>query len=1296
MTEYSLGFTSLLDKADESIAEGKSLSEIERTLNPEDASYAEVLHDYLATRARLHNLNAAGSVTFTLPRISLERFVGRGGMGVVYQGRQLDAANRPVAVKVIDPFIIESWKRRIFTVETEALASLQHQSIVTLYYSGQKDQLLYLVTEFVEGGTLQDLLQKLASGESPGLLWAENGINSGRYRQTMLREFALLCDALEYCHAKDILHRDIKPANIGITREGHMKFLDFGLSVSGNQHHSSGVSGTVGTPRYISPEILDGTPPDAAADIYSLGLTLNEALTLQKPEAPGRKPAIAPYLGQDVTTLLENCTAGKPHRYKTVSECKEDLHNIMKGKAVHKTTASRHGKLLSHLTRHPYSTGVCAALLLSIIAVFLTSYFKDLQIRRAIESVAASRQVLLSPGGPGPKPDMVAMAKCRELLASLDALDEKNTDRQLEAGPASDLLFEKALLRQAIEKGTGFPERNDMEPVSATLLLQSVLASNRQPKLKRGLRHLASYLFDQGYFKASERIIDVLVERFDSGDLQTDTLLAASKTAFCCHDPGKARFLFSLIKDKNNDVTEFQEIIDSFSPVLTISTKTQPLQLFTAVEIDGRPPLEFAAASGTVRGLTVYRIKNGSLEAVAHTDLLTIKKVFPVDLEGDGKEELVVTGKTKEKVWEWRICTLKNGTLEYLDDPAGAFKAHSACAGDFDGDGVRELFVMLNTAGQALPGTPERQLRLYRIGADGTVSFEKQIEAPDPGEPGVVRQWGDVFDLDAVKPAGSVTEQLYGACRYSPSIGLFKVVPDGAGSFETQTVYGAFSRSLCRCDEDIFFVMNWPGVRTFVDRIGFEKMAHEFQMPAVYKFNPATGVRALVATDFAYYRTVTEEHNSEPGLVLGPVNVFYDFIDALTIKPGTRLLSAHRTIGHSSFTIECNSSGAVHQSVDLFDPSTCRFLCRMKTEGRTLSGDFDGDGTDELLCGVHEEGVSDIRLYGAPENNTVHSSWKPKYRTEFNRKAMLTELAGIFKENRMYDLAALCYQALYEDYSEFINERAAAFDLKTYTLEDIKQECRMFLLSGRIREGDEIYVNKYGSLVRGTDSSPSAELGATTSHYYTGLKHYFLLSGSEKLAGADLATAIKNKFSFNHDVSPLDLEKLDLSHWTEQINWTTPADFSIPLPEDFENQNWLLRYRVHLSELAHGGHVFLGFWPEKNMHNKKGLWFALAKGDRGFFITANINRNQSRMLYPPETYSTDTPFTFVLLYSRKNRFASATVFAGKGSKRLGTFRFLDASAIPADETHYIGISAGTYGDIGSGRLTIESAEMFSW
>jgi eukaryotic-like serine/threonine-protein kinase len=192
--------------------------------------------------------------------------LGRGGMALVYRGLH-EAIQREAAIKELLPEgqrDKESLSR--FHREALALAAFRHQNIVTLYDMVEKNDSLFMVLEFVDGPTLQELIKE---GPLPADVAAVI--------------CARIASALDHAHFRHIIHRDLKPANVMLTKAGEVKLMDFGIAKDVDLVALTQQGVAVGTPAYMSPEQVTGAPLDPRTDIFSLGVLLYEALTGTRP-----------------------------------------------------------------------------------------------------------------------------------------------------------------------------------------------------------------------------------------------------------------------------------------------------------------------------------------------------------------------------------------------------------------------------------------------------------------------------------------------------------------------------------------------------------------------------------------------------------------------------------------------------------------------------------------------------------------------------------------------------------------------------------------------------------------------------------------------------------------------------------------------------------------------------------------------------------------------------------------------------------------------------------------------------
>jgi serine/threonine protein kinase len=205
--------------------------------------------------------------------------LGRGSMGVVYQGFD-PVIGRTVAIKTmllegLPSSEFEEYKAR-FQREAQAAGVLTHPNIVTVYDFGEDNGVLYLAMEFLEGKSIQQIVEK----------------HTVMPIETIVPLFEQICSALDHAHQNRIVHRDVKPANIMILDSGLVKVTDFGIAklLSMGMTQAGQV---LGTPNYMSPEQVKGRQIDGRSDIFSLGVILYELITGERP-----------FGGQNITTVI--------------------------------------------------------------------------------------------------------------------------------------------------------------------------------------------------------------------------------------------------------------------------------------------------------------------------------------------------------------------------------------------------------------------------------------------------------------------------------------------------------------------------------------------------------------------------------------------------------------------------------------------------------------------------------------------------------------------------------------------------------------------------------------------------------------------------------------------------------------------------------------------------------------------------------------------------------------------------------------------------------------------------------
>jgi serine/threonine protein kinase/predicted esterase len=354
-------------------------------------------------RARLAALERLGLVSERDPGTApaaigpyrVVEFLGQGGMGEVYLGvddktggdqaggdraggnRAGGLSGRKVAIKIghvpLSALVSGASAQRSrarFEREIRAVAELEHEGIVAIHDVGESHGRPYFAMEFVEGATLARIIDELRErhlgfdqlsarvlrdivdavsrhdGDRPdhpveGAIWRTT------YVETVCRWVVEIAEALAHAHSHSIVHRDVKPANVMIARDGRAKLFDLGLASMADQPALTRTGDLAGSPFYMSPEQITGPPKriDHRTDVYSLGVTLYELLTLRRPfEGPtsaqvfrqivNREPPLLrklnPLVPRDLETICLTALEKDPdRRYPSMDEFAADVKRLL-------------------------------------------------------------------------------------------------------------------------------------------------------------------------------------------------------------------------------------------------------------------------------------------------------------------------------------------------------------------------------------------------------------------------------------------------------------------------------------------------------------------------------------------------------------------------------------------------------------------------------------------------------------------------------------------------------------------------------------------------------------------------------------------------------------------------------------------------------------------------------------------------------------------------------------------------------------------------------------------------------
>jgi WD40 repeat protein/serine/threonine protein kinase len=318
------------------------------------------------------------------------RELARGGMGVVFQARQM-SLNRPVALKMIlaGQLANETDVKRFYT-EAEAAANLDHPGIVPIYEVGQHEGQHYFSMGLVEG---QSLSQRLTQGPLPGREAAELMVK--------------VAEAIDYAHQHGVIHRDLKPANVLLDKHGNPRVTDFGLAkkIQGD----SGLTGSgqiMGTPSYMPPEQAGGKRGEvgSAADVYALGATLYALVTgrppfqaatpmdtviqviSDDPVLPRRLNASIP---RDLETICLKCLQKEPgKRYTSAWALAEDLRRYLNGEPIRARPIGASERAWKWVKRRPVVSGLAAFSTATVLSLIVGGIWFNWRLRSVNTTLA--------------------------------------------------------------------------------------------------------------------------------------------------------------------------------------------------------------------------------------------------------------------------------------------------------------------------------------------------------------------------------------------------------------------------------------------------------------------------------------------------------------------------------------------------------------------------------------------------------------------------------------------------------------------------------------------------------------------------------------------------------------------------------------------------------------------------------------------------------------------------------------------------------------------------------------------
>ncbi|HEY1784386.1 MAG TPA: protein kinase [Pirellulales bacterium] len=526
-----------------------------------------------------------------LGEFRLIRELGRGGMAIVYEAEQISLGRR-VALKVL-PLAAALDPRQLqrFRLEAQAAAHLHHSHIVPIYSVGCERGVYYYAMQYIEGRSLADVIAELES-QQPGRASRPGGVpqyttvdgntprgqaqNNHTQQSDAQHNFALYgcaspaadtavrghatavtlqsiqtpayfrtiagmgvqaADALDYAHGMGVIHRDIKPANLLLDGEGRIYIADFGLAQLQGDSRLTRTGDLVGTLRYMSPEQTTARRGvvDHRADLYSLGATLYELLTLspafdaadrpallrqiadEEPPAPRQRNRAIPV---DLETIVLKAMAKEPHRrYATAKELAEDLSRFLEHRPIaarRPTVAERASKWVRRHRAIVTTAGVLLLVSGVVVAGVTRAAYKaeatqrvraERERDRAEEGVRRARQIVdfFTEVSEEELADRVELQGLRRMLLAAaldyyeDFIEQAGDDPSLQSQLASSHLRVASILDEigsknealaALEKAKQIQEKLARSQPSAAIWQAGLTSIYRRLDAMRGRREL--------------------------------------------------------------------------------------------------------------------------------------------------------------------------------------------------------------------------------------------------------------------------------------------------------------------------------------------------------------------------------------------------------------------------------------------------------------------------------------------------------------------------------------------------------------------------------------------------------------------------------------------------------------------------------------------------------------------------------------------------------------------------------------------------------------------------------------
>ncbi len=405
--------------------------------------HAEQLRDLLPAVAQMEYLKRFRRAVSDTGKTELpDRFgdfrivreVGRGGMGVVFEAVQ-ESLGRPVALKVLATHAqLDATRRERFVREAQAAARLHHTNIVPVFGVGEQDGLPYFVMQLIRGDGLHTIVQRWrqqlgkqfrGAGSTEVIRKADTTPASSRSPEPVVSDVLVheiqrdvanwafiaetgrqAADALHYAHQQGVLHRDIKPANLLIDEANQVWVADFGLAKLVEQEGLTASGDILGTLQYLAPECLAGES-DVRSDVYGLGATLYELITLEPPyaaETPARllkqvtdhdpvpPRQINPDIPRDLETIVMKAMAREPRqRYSSANELARDLQAFLEDRPIQARRQSWTNRVIRWCRRNPSTAILTASTATALLLTAVVGWVGYVQTKQALNAEASRR-----------------------------------------------------------------------------------------------------------------------------------------------------------------------------------------------------------------------------------------------------------------------------------------------------------------------------------------------------------------------------------------------------------------------------------------------------------------------------------------------------------------------------------------------------------------------------------------------------------------------------------------------------------------------------------------------------------------------------------------------------------------------------------------------------------------------------------------------------------------------------------------------------------------------------------------